>query len=86
MNSITEKISNLTSEELEILKTISVEGFVTADELALELDRPGDDLSELMSAFVDRGLVEAHTHNVGVDNENFLIYQVAPRVGKELNR
>lgn len=79
---ILDQLSSLTQEELELLKTVSVKGAATADEVALELDRPGDDLSEPMDRLVEMGLVEAHTFNV--DDEEFPIYQVDPRVKKSI--
>lgn len=79
---ILDQLSSLTQEELELLKTVSVKGAATADEVALELDRPGDDLSEPMDRLVEMGLVEAHTFNV--DDEEFPIYQVDPRVKKSM--
>jgi predicted transcriptional regulator len=81
-NDLYDEISNLTPEELELLKTVSASGASTADELALELDRPGDDLSAPMSALVEKGLVEAHTFSV--DDEDFPIYQVGPRIKKSI--
>ena len=75
---IFDQISSLTPEELELLKTISTRGAATADEVALELDRPGDDLSEPMDRLVEKGLVEVHTLNL--DDEEFPIYQVDPRL------
>jgi len=78
LDDLLDRISSLTPEEIELLKTISARGAATADEVALELDRPGDDLSTLMNGLVEKGLVEAHT--VNVEDEDFSIYQVDPRI------
>jgi predicted transcriptional regulator len=77
-----DQISSLTPEELELLKTISTRGAATADEVALELDRPGDDLSGPMDRLVEKGLIEAHTLNL--DDEELPIYQVDPRIKKSI--
>ncbi|MGQ9786015.1 MAG: helix-turn-helix domain-containing protein, partial [Anaerolineae bacterium] len=82
LDDLFDRISSLTPEELELLKTISTRGAATADEVALELDRPGDDLSALMNRLVEKGLVEAYT--VKVKGEDFSIYQVAPRIKRSL--
>ncbi|MCS7259393.1 MAG: BlaI/MecI/CopY family transcriptional regulator [Anaerolineae bacterium] len=82
LDDILDRINGLTPEELELLKTVSARGAVTADEVALELDRPGDDLSTLMNGLVEKGLIEAHT--VNIEDENFSIYQVDPRIQRSL--
>ncbi|MGC8880474.1 MAG: MarR family transcriptional regulator [Anaerolineae bacterium] len=82
LDDILDRISSLTPEELELLKTVSARGAVTADEVALELDRPGDDLSNLINGLVEKGLVEAHT--VNIEDENLAIYQVDPRIKQSL--
>ncbi|PWH13592.1 MAG: hypothetical protein DDG58_13865 [Ardenticatenia bacterium] len=82
LDDLFDRISSLTPEELELLKTVSARGAVTADEVALELDRPGDDLSNLINGLVEKGLVEAHT--VHIEDENLSIYQVDPRIKQSL--
>jgi predicted transcriptional regulator len=79
---IFDQINSLTSEELELLKTVSSRGAATADEVALELDRPGEDLSVSMDRLVEKGLVEVH--NFSIEDEEFPIYQVDPRIKKSI--
>ena len=51
-DSILDQLSELSDEELELLKTVSRKGAATADEVALRLDRPGDDTSLQMDRLV----------------------------------
>jgi predicted transcriptional regulator len=82
LDDLLDRINSLTPEELELLKTVSTHGAATADEVALELDRPGDDLSPLINGLVEKGLIEAHT--VNIEDENLAIYQVDPRIKQSL--
>ncbi|HEY85785.1 MAG TPA: hypothetical protein G4N96_11825 [Chloroflexi bacterium] len=81
-NNLLDQLIGLTPEDMDILKTISQTGAVTAEETALKLDRPGDDLSPQMKQLVKRQLVEANS--ITVDDESFEIYMVDPVTRKKL--
>jgi DNA-binding MarR family transcriptional regulator len=81
---VLEQIDELEPEELETLKTLSKFGASTADEVALQMDRPGDDLSPQMDRLVEKGLIESRT--ISVEDEDFPIYQVEVAVSKALKR
>lgn len=80
--SLLDQLIGLTAEDVELLKTLSKTGAVTAEEAALKLSRPGDDLTPQMQRLVQRKLVEVHTTTVG--DETFEVYLVDPTVRKKL--
>jgi DNA-binding MarR family transcriptional regulator len=77
-----DQLIGLTRHDLELLKTLSYVGAATAEEVALKLKRPGDDLTPQIRELVQRKLVETRTMTVG--DEVFEVYQVDPRVRKTL--
>lgn len=73
----------LTADDLEVLKTLGYAGgAATAEELALKLDKPGEDLTPQMDQLVKRHLLTARTTTVG--NETFNVYLLDPMVQKKL--
>jgi len=83
-NSILDQLSELTDEELELLKTVSQKGAATPEEVALQMDRPGDDLSTQMDQMVEKGVMDSQKLTVG--DEEISVYQVDPRVAKSIRR
>ncbi len=81
-SNLLDSLIGLTTEDIDILKTISQTGAVTAEETALKLDRPGDDLTPQMQQLVKRKLVE--TDSITVGDESFEIYMVDPIMRKQL--
>jgi predicted transcriptional regulator len=81
---VLDQLEDLDPEDLEALKTLSKIGASTADEVALQMERPGDDLSLQMDKLVEKGLIESRTLNV--EDEDFPVYQVDPAVSKALKR
>jgi len=78
------QLIGLTPQDLELLKTLGRIGAATADEVALKLSRPGEDLTEQMNDLAARKLVETQTTKIG--NETIKIYLVDPLVQKTLKQ
>jgi len=79
-----DQLIGLTPDDLKLLKTLSHIGAATAEEVALKLNRPGDDLTPQMNDLVQRKLMEARTISVG--GEVFEVYLVDPSVQKTFGR
>lgn len=77
-----EQLIDLSQADLEVLKTLGHVGAATAEEVALQMDRPGDDLSPQIHQLVQRKLVEARTTTIG--DETIEVYIVDPLVRKKL--
>ena len=77
-----DQLVGLTLDDLELLKVLGHMGAATAEEVALKLNRPGDDLTPRMQELVQRKLLEARTTRV--EDETFEVYIVDPLVRKTL--
>ena len=81
-DSLLEQLIGLTHDDVELLKLLSKSGAVTAEEAALKLSRPAENLTPQMQRLAQRKLIEAHT--ITVDDESFEVYLVDPVVRKQL--
>ena len=78
------QLIGLSPDDLELLKTLGDIGGATAEEVALKLSRPGDDLSPEINKLVQRKLVWSETTTVG--DETVEVYLVDPLVQKTLKQ
>jgi hypothetical protein len=83
-NSKLNQLIGLTGEDLELLNTVGNIGAATAEEVALNLNRPGEDLSPQMDQLVQHKLLEVRTATIG--DETIKIYLVDPLIQKTLKR
>jgi hypothetical protein len=83
-NSPLNQLIGLSEEDLELLKTLGHIGAATAEEVALKMSRPGDDLTPQMNQLVQRKLLEARTTTIG--DETIKVYLVDPLVQKTLKQ
>jgi predicted transcriptional regulator len=77
-----DQLIGLTTDDLDLIKTLSDMGAATAEEVALKLNRPGADLTPQMNQLVQRRLLEEQKTTVG--GETYWVYLVDPLVRKTL--
>jgi DNA-binding MarR family transcriptional regulator len=77
------QLIGLTPDDLELLKVLSNIGAATAEEVALKMARPGDDLTSQFDELVQRNLVETRPLTVG--DETVQVYLVDPLMQKSVN-
>jgi hypothetical protein len=78
--SLIDRLSDITPDDLQILKTVSHLGAATAEEVALNLDHPADDLTPQLDGLVQRRLLT--TKKMLIDDEEFEVYQVTSSTTK----
>jgi hypothetical protein len=83
-NNTLNQLIGLAADDLELLKLLGQIGAATADEAALKMNRPGDDLTPQMNELARRKLLETRTTTIG--NETVKIYLVDPLVQKTLKQ
>ncbi len=78
-----DQLIGLTPDDLDLLKVLGDIGAATAEEVALKMDRPGDDFTPQIDQPVKRQLVETRVTTVG--EETFDVYILDPLVRNKLN-
>ncbi len=74
-DSLIAQLSDLTPDDLQIIQTVNhMGGAATAEEVALKMDRPAEDLTPQMEQLVQKNLMTAQ--RLLIDDEEFEIYQL----------
>jgi len=82
--SLIDRLSDLTPDDLQIIKAVSYMGAATAEEVALQLDHPAEDLVPQLDELVQRQMLTAE--KMTIDDEEFEIYQVTSSTTKSFQR
>lgn len=74
-----DQLINVKPEELELLRRLNEMGAASADELAVKLNRVGDDLTPVLKHLLDKDLLQVRLVDMG-DDEKETLYLTARSV------
>lgn len=68
-----DQLINVKPEELDLLRRLNEMGAASADELAVKLNRVGDDITPILKHLLEQDLLQVRTVDIGGEEETLYL-------------